>query len=116
MRFTFSAMIVAALAAVTILVIADKGGLLRHPQPVVTAEAPSPTRSVSTVAQVPASRAATAPASATAPAATPLVPQAATGAATPAATPVAMTHSANAQMVQPAAAPTNTAPATVAAA
>src|SRR5256885_387214 len=57
MRFTFSAMIVAALAAVAILVIADKGGLLRHPQPIVTAEAPPPTRSASPAAPPPASSA-----------------------------------------------------------
>jgi nitrite reductase (NO-forming) len=39
MRFTFSMMIVAALVAVALLVIADKGGLLRHQQ---TAQVASP--------------------------------------------------------------------------
>jgi nitrite reductase (NO-forming) len=107
MRFTFSAMIVAALVAVTILVIADKGGLLRHPQPVTTAEAPAPIRSAPAVAQ--------APASSPAPTATATAPQATVKAApAPAAAHGAMMHSASGQMVQPAAAPATTAPTAVA--
>jgi nitrite reductase (NO-forming) len=40
MRFTFSTMIVVALGLVVLLVIADKNGMLRHPQPSLASEAP----------------------------------------------------------------------------
>jgi len=51
MRFTFSTMIVAALVAVVLLVIADKSGLLRHPQPLLVSEAPQTTRKAASPAQ-----------------------------------------------------------------
>jgi nitrite reductase (NO-forming) len=99
MRFPFSAMIAAALAAVVLLVIADKGSLLRHPQPTMTSEAPLLARSAPATA---ASQPAPAPETTAKPAA----PAANHGAA--------MVHLANGQMVPPTAAAANTAPANTA--